>query len=201
MEITDHPNAVPDIPQYVKTKTEQVRRRLEAVARLNRVAFDILDTNAKNTLREWGAVALSNRIVSYPLAMAGYQGKKHILVENTCARGVRLQADARWLSRAVLNLSTNALRAIPDSGGVVRVRTATHKNAFVVTVSDTGPGMNAAQKAKFRNRARFSTQAGDGHGIGSSVVHQAVELHGGKVEVSDNVPHGTVFELSIPIKR
>ena len=95
--------------------------------------------------------------------------------------------------------SDTARPAAPPAASVgVSLHTTTeHNQTFgVLRVADTGPGMG--EEALSRATETFYRAPGTrapGSGLGLSVVAQVAELHGGKVVLSQNTPHGLVVEL------
>jgi CheY-like chemotaxis protein len=100
----------------------------------------------------------------------------------------------------VTNLLNNAARYTPDGGRVTLTAVAVHDEA-VITVSDTGIGL---QPADLDRVFEMFTQVGEpgkgGLGIGLALVKGLVELHGGRVEARSNGP-GQGAELRIRLKR
>ncbi|GEM44496.1 sensor histidine kinase [Deinococcus cellulosilyticus] len=106
--------------------------------------------------------------------------------------------DPLLLRQALLNLLTNAQHHAPAASVGVSLHTTTeHNQTFgVLRVADTGPGMG--EEALSRATETFYRAPGTrapGSGLGLSVVAQVAELHGGKVVLSQNTPHGLVVEL------
>jgi two-component system sensor histidine kinase KdpD len=101
------------------------------------------------------------------------------------------------------NLLSNANKYTPPGGKVV-VTLKTEKRCAIVTVADNGVGIPKAERTgvfdKFTRGSSEMTSQVNGSGIGLYLVKRIVELHKGKIEVSDNKPEGTVFTLTLPIK-
>jgi signal transduction histidine kinase len=66
----------------------------------------------------------------------------------------------------------------------------------VVTVEDSGPGLDAANAERIFE-AFFTTKPG-GMGMGLSISTSIVEAHGGRLWASPNLPHGTAFHVKLP---
>jgi len=109
--------------------------------------------------------------------------------------------DQLLLAQAVNNLIDNALKYTP-AGGTVTVSTGRPgADAAAMVVTDTGPGMTAAQQVRaterfFRGDASRGTP---GVGLGLSLVQAIARLHGGTVEFSDLHP-GLAATISFPSK-
>ena len=74
-----------------------------------------------------------------------------------------------------------------------------------IKVADTGIGMPDADKQhifeRFYQAAHKGMEETTGNGIGLSLVHDFVQLHGGSVEVFDNIGAGTVFVVRLPVRH
>ena len=65
-----------------------------------------------------------------------------------------------------------------------------------VVVADTGPGIPPAERDKLFLPYYSTKQRGSG--LGLAIVRRIVAEHGGTIEVTDNVPHGTRFTVELP---
>ncbi len=102
--------------------------------------------------------------------------------------------DAAKIHQLVLNLVRNAIEAVPE-GGNIGVELRGDEAAVRIVVTDDGPGI----PQDIRNRIYepfFSTKPG-GTGLGMSIVHSLVALHGGVIDLASS-PAGTRFEVQIP---
>ncbi len=99
------------------------------------------------------------------------------------------------LERAVTNLLDNAAKWSPE-GGTVTVRLVDG----VLTVSDDGPGISAADLPHVFDRFYRSSEARTlpGSGLGLSIVRRAAERHGGTVTAESPPGGGSVFTMSVP---
>ncbi len=118
-------------------------------------------------------------------------------------------ADQNQLEMALLNLSVNARDAMPDGGRLrIAARTAdvagAHRTGVtpgryvVLSVSDTGTGMDA-DTLRRAVEPFFSTKGiGKGTGLGLSMVHGLAAQLGGALTVDSSVGSGTTVELWLP---
>lgn len=109
------------------------------------------------------------------------------------------QADRELFGRAIGNVLGNAIKYSPQSSCVeLSVREET--GHWVVGVSDSGPGMDAALQARlFQPFVRDpSVHRIDGVGLGLPFVHTVLSRHGGRVVVHSQVGKGSRFELWLP---
>jgi len=136
-----------------------------------------------------------------------------IHVETVLGAGLwKVDVDGAELEAAVLNLSVNARDAMPD-GGRLTIETAnahidqayaaTHAEVLpgqyvVLSVSDTGVGMDEATIAQ-AFEPFFTTKAvGKGTGLGLSLVYGFVKQSGGHVKIYSEVGQGTTVKIYLP---
>ncbi len=123
------------------------------------------------------------------------------------AADVRLTADAPGdlpivevdpvrIREVLTNLVGNALRHTP-AGGSIDLRAAGTEGAVVLTVADTGPGIDPALLPHVFDRfARGETSGGSG--LGLAIARGLVEAHGGRISVESSATAGTVFRVELP---
>lgn len=106
------------------------------------------------------------------------------------------EVDAAKLQQLVRNLVRNAWEAVSDGGRVrVDVRDGREDAQCQIRVTDDGPGIPEDVKMRIYEPF-FSTKEG-GTGLGMSIVHSLVSLHGGAIDVQSG-PAGTTFVVLIP---
>jgi two-component system sensor histidine kinase AtoS len=103
--------------------------------------------------------------------------------------------DPDQLKQVFLNLITNAVQAMEESGGVIRLDTATEGGYVQTTVTDTGKGIRPGDLTKVFDP--FFTKRSDGTGLGLTIVHRIIDEHDGHIGVSSSSA-GTVFTVSLP---
>ena len=109
-------------------------------------------------------------------------------------------ADREAMLRALRNLVSNAVQWTPQ-GGQVNVTIAATDLNVTLTVDDSGPGIPGPMRAKiFEPFARGGERGGErvGYGLGLAIVREAVEAHGGTVEVATSPIGGARFVVHIP---
>jgi two-component system cell cycle sensor histidine kinase/response regulator CckA len=110
--------------------------------------------------------------------------------------GAPVKVDPTQLEQVVINLATNARDAMPE-GGTLTLRTvrASETPEVILTVTDTGVGMDEATKARIFEPFFTATQ---GTGLGLATVHGIVEQSGGTIAVHSAPKQGTSFEIRLP---
>jgi signal transduction histidine kinase len=128
--------------------------------------------------------------------------------EAAAARHVRLEllrpevaapvrGDRVWLRRALENLLGNAVQHSPD-GAQVMVQIAADTHRVTATVRDQGSGVDPAIRARLFERFNTTRHGEGGTGLGLAIVRAVAELHGGRAQLRESGPQGSVFALSLP---
>ncbi|MDO4496213.1 MAG: substrate-binding domain-containing protein [Bacteroidales bacterium] len=115
------------------------------------------------------------------------------------------QGDAAKLERVFYNIVGNAFKFTPENGKISISLTKQHTNTpvFVLTIADTGPGINNEHIQKiFDSFYQIDSLHHDGSGLGLALVKNFVELHEGTIEVG-NQPEGTgtVITVTLPARN
>lgn len=107
--------------------------------------------------------------------------------------------DPKWTAEAVCNLLDNAVKYTP-AGGTVTVEVIPYQMFCRVNVTDNGPGIPEAERAKvfqrfYRSPAAYETE---GIGLGLYLARQIAEGQGGYIKVSSRPGRGSCFSLYLP---
>jgi len=104
------------------------------------------------------------------------------------------EVDAPKVHQMVANLVRNAIEAV-SAGGRVSVGVVPKEERFVIRVNDDGSGIPAEVQSRIYEPF-FSTKE-SGTGLGMSIVHSLVAMHGGTIDFETG-PTGTRFDVAIP---
>ncbi|MCL5267717.1 MAG: ATP-binding protein [Bacteroidetes bacterium] len=129
-----------------------------------------------------------------------FKDKNVKLIANVDAEIPEFVADFQQLSWVVSNLVTNALR-FTESGGNVTIDATTNGEDLIVSVRDTGCGIEPEELEKVFDRFVQLQDSPGSVGLGLSIAKEIVELYGGRIWVDSRVGVGTVFTFSLPIKK
>ena len=112
-----------------------------------------------------------------------------------------VKADARLIVQVVINLLDNAIKYAPLESKISIGISEKNENV-VVRIADEGPGIPEDQKAQvfdlFFTSGNPTGDSRRGLGIGLSLCQSIIRAHSGAIAISDNAPHGAVFEFSLP---
>jgi signal transduction histidine kinase len=113
----------------------------------------------------------------------------------------RGRGDERRLTQVLLNLVGNAIKF--TDAGEVAVRASAANGHFSVSVSDTGPGISAADQSKlfqeFQQADNSITKKKGGTGLGLAISKRIIEMHGGRIGLESQVGKGSIFLITLPI--
>jgi len=109
----------------------------------------------------------------------------------------RVSVDPEKIRRVMRNLIDNAVEAM-DRRGTLDIETHHDPAEHLVriVVADNGPGIPATEREKLF-LPHYSTK-NRGSGLGLAIVRRIVAEHGGRIDVTDNVPRGTRFGIELP---
>jgi two-component system cell cycle sensor histidine kinase/response regulator CckA len=138
---------------------------------------------------------------------------EHIVLRTLLADDLGLvRSNRAQLEQVVMNLALNARDAMPD-GGALTIQT---ENVLVnghflqeqlrlepgpyvmVSVSDTGQGMDAVTQASIFEPFFTTKKIGEGTGLGLATVYAVVQEAGGAIYVYSEPGHGSVFKVYFP---
>jgi PAS domain S-box-containing protein len=169
---------------------------------------DLLDATRLETgklsidLKAGSLGALARRLVA---AFAPRAGTKRIRLR--CEEQPSLPDvpfDQHRITQVINNLVANALKFTPEGGAItVSVSEAgRHRDFLQVSVSDTGPGIEADKLGRVFDR-HYQIQRGDaahgqGLGLGLYICRELVQIHGGKTWVESRPGAGSTFSFVLP---
>ena len=199
---TEHPDSTTVAGETIQMVTEQNER-------LSKLVRTLLDMSELQTVSRNDRIELHSLIEEVltdlePLA----QEKKVELIRKSQGAGEKadeelfLTGSDILIYRMLYNLVENAIKYNRENGSVT-VSAIREKNEVVLTVSDTGNGIDEAFREQifepfFRVDKSRSRELG-GVGLGLAMVREVVRVHDGTIEVYTNKHSGTTFEVKMGI--
>jgi PAS domain S-box-containing protein len=111
---------------------------------------------------------------------------------------VVVRADQTQLEQVVMNLAVNARDAMPD-GGTLLIGVLSDGETAVLSVVDTGIGMDAETEAHIFEPFFTTKPLAEASGLGLSTVHGIVGQSGGTIAVESTPGAGTTFTIHLPV--
>ena len=182
----------------------RVHGALERQARhLARLVDDLLDISRINSgkLEMRRESTTINEVIEHALAASQpfIDEHHHVLSVELPPEPVRLQADPVRLTQVLANLLNNAARYTPDRGKIA-VRAVGTGDEVVVTVTDSGRGIDPELLPRIFDPFVQAQRGGGGLGLGLTLVRRVIELHGGTVSVSNSPSTGGAeFVVKLPL--
>lgn len=120
-----------------------------------------------------------------------------------------VKLDPGQIAQVLMNLAVNARDAMPDGGRLtittknmsqqrIGINAAAPTDFVLLTVRDSGHGMDETTKARIFEPFFTTKEAGKGTGLGLAVVYGIVKQSGGQVQVESSPKEGTTFEIFLP---
>jgi len=131
--------------------------------------------------------------------------KKQVrLLHELPSRLPRAFLDGERIEQVLINLIGNALKFTPAGGSIaVAVRYRPESTSVDLSVSDTGPGMDASQQEaifdEFVQARHHARRQQEGAGLGLIICRRIVEAHHGKLLVSSELGRGSTFTFTLPL--
>ncbi len=108
-------------------------------------------------------------------------------------------ADRVQLQQVFMNLMLNAIEAMKDTGGELRIRSRLNpESQIMISISDTGVGLPADNTERIFDA--FHTTKPQGTGMGLAITRSIIESHGGRVWATRNLGAGATFHFSLPVE-
>jgi signal transduction histidine kinase len=165
---------------------------------LNRIVEQILDF-ARSTEPIFSSVNINELIEKLALLTRHKLQNQGITLERRLDPELPLvMADGTYLEQAFLNVTLNAVEAMPR-GGQLTILTRRDADHVVIEFRDTGHGMTEEQQRRaFASLLKTSKQTGTG--LGLAIVARVVEAHRGTVKIDSRPGHGTTLCIRLPLK-
>jgi PAS domain S-box-containing protein len=126
------------------------------------------------------------------------QLKRINIITAYCEEDFYIPLDSVSLQMAFLNLITNAIEAMDEEKGILRVTTRIHSETLQVIFADNGSGISEENMDKIFEP--YFTGKNTGMGIGLATTLNILHTHHGRIDVQSEVGVGTTFTISFSDK-
>ncbi|MBA3779750.1 MAG: HAMP domain-containing histidine kinase [Chloroflexi bacterium] len=188
-----------------ETQREFLESSRQQIERLDWLASNLLDLSKL----ESGLVALDLRpddlraVVESTIQQAEPAARRKgvELLAQLPPEPVRQRHDPQRMGQVLANLVGNALKFTP-AGGRITVAVTADAEGALLSVTDTGIGIDAAELPhvfeRFYRGSRANEVRAGGSGLGLSIVRSIVEMHGGRVAIESALGRGTSVSVTLP---
>jgi signal transduction histidine kinase len=199
-------------------KDDQQRERMEqilaAAERARNLTRSLLAFSRKGE-QKLEFVDLNDSIRNTETFLRRVVGEDITLMISLREGGVSVFIDQGHIEQVLMNLATNARDAMPQ-GGVLSIGTdvidmdeafirthgfGTPGRFAVITVADSGIGMDEATRQRIFEPFFTTKGAGQGTGLGLSIIYGIVQQHGGHISVYSEPGQGTTFRIYLPLTQ
>jgi nitrogen-specific signal transduction histidine kinase len=133
------------------------------------------------------------------LSLVRYQIPTHITLENDVSAEMQFRLQRDCLRQVLLNLVLNSAQAIADAHGTIVVTAVNSKERFSLSVIDDGPGFPT--DILEQGIRPFVTARVGGTGLGLSTVQRLARTMGGRLELTNRHPRGSIATLVISYEQ
>ena len=178
---------------------------------LQKIARAINESVAKGSDFIYSLLRFSRQEVekeNLPLDLKSVLDETYKIISNTFDKSIKIatkiekplpiKGDRLSLGQVFINLCNNARDSMPD-GGELRIEAKKDKKAVVVTISDTGCGMDEETLKNIFDPFFTTKDVGEGTGLGLSITHGIIKENKGKISVSSQPGKGTIFRVAFPV--
>jgi heavy metal sensor kinase len=128
--------------------------------------------------------------------------QKNISLQLNSAHTVEIRADKNQLKRLIINILDNAIK-YTATGGKISIDLRQQKDSADIEITDTGIGIPEKELPHIFDRFYRvdKSRSSVGFGLGLSIAQSIAMAHGGKIYARANIPQGTIFTISLPVKH
>ncbi len=116
-----------------------------------------------------------------------------------------VRIDSMKIRQVLINLLSNAAKFTEEGSITVEAETSPQGDEVIVRVIDTGPGIATEDQAKlfqpFSQVDGSLTRKTGGSGLGLSICHHLVRMHGGRIDLHSELGKGSTFFFTLPVKQ
>lgn len=176
-----------------------LRSNIEEIDRMSRIAEDLL-TLARS---EHHAVPVAEKINVTEVARKIAEKMRSIAADKGISLGVTSDAELHvegnklGLERVLINLLQNAIEHTPQNGSLT-VEILRQKSEAVITVSDTGSGIEEKDLPHIFERF-YKGEGASGSGLGLSIVKELLDQQHGRIDIKSTKGTGTTVTIKLPL--
>ncbi len=195
------------IQQHPERREEMIQAIVRNATRLQRLTNDILDVtrietqSLKLNVERVNLNELISDIIEDLKNEIEKTNKDIRLVHERQDQNIEIDADKNRLTQVISNLLSNAIKFTKE--GTIRVTEEVKDSMALVTVMDSGRGIDP--EISPRLFSKFAAKSETGMGLGLFISKSIVEAHGGKIWAQNNTDYdrkkGATFTFSIPLSR
>ncbi len=183
---------------YIASETKEAIK--DTLVGMDRIKDIVTGLMAFSHTTEVAVVSVSvNGCIEYALKVAHIALKNRCVVTKDLSETPNIACKSGVLNQVFLNLIINASQAI-DERGTIHIKSSLVDNSIVVSIRDSGKGMNKDQLTKIFDPFYTTKDVGVGTGLGLYISYNIIQALGGFISVDSSMGKGCCFTITIPIR-
>lgn len=183
---------------------KDVRGLAEDVEQMEKIISTLLEAERLSTRHAAISVSRVSALQLVRSLIDDYFQRERARIELRIAEDLYMNVDEVRIALLIKNLLSNALRYSQPQDGPVVVDISTTDDAWVIRVSDHGPGIPPEEADKigepfYRGDPSRARQTG-GHGLGLYIAKLVAKVHGGELVLDRSVTEGASFVVRLPFE-
>jgi signal transduction histidine kinase/HAMP domain-containing protein len=196
-------NIYGDVPEMIQEVLERVAKNGRHLLNLINDVLDLSKIEAGRLSLSLDDYSIQDIIQTVFTSVKPLAVEKNLELKMAVSEVLKTgKGDEQRIAQVILNLLGNAIKFTEQ--GKVEVAATVSNETFLISVSDTGPGLSETDQKnifdEFRQADGSSTRAKGGTGLGLSISKKIVEMHGGRIWVDSSLGKGSTFSFTLPIR-
>jgi len=192
-----------NVPEQIQEVLERVEQNGRHLLSLINDVLDLSKIEAGQLTLSLNEYSMKEVVQTVVTAVESLAAEKNLELKVKVSPEVDYgKGDEQRISQVLMNLVGNAIKFTEE--GEVEVEATASKDTFVVSVSDTGPGLSESDQQRifeeFHQVDASSTRKKGGTGLGLSIAKRIVEMHGGRIWVESTLGKGSTFSFTLPVR-
>ena len=196
-------NIYGDVPDKIKDVLERVEKNGRHLLNLINDVLDLSKIEAGGLTLSLKDYSMKDVIQTVFTSVEALAAEKNLDLKMEVSEDLKTgKGDEQRIAQVILNLIGNAIKFTEQ--GKIEVKATVSNESFLISVSDTGPGLSETDQKnifdEFRQADSSSTRAKGGTGLGLSISKKIAEMHGGRIWVDSVLGKGSTFSFTLPIR-
>jgi signal transduction histidine kinase len=196
-------NIYGDVPEKIQEVLERLEKNGRHLLNLINDVLDLSKIEAGQLTLSLNEYSIGDVIQTVSTSMEALAAEKDLDLKVEVPKDLTIgKGDEQRIAQVILNLVGNAIKFTDE--GEVKIEATVSDGRFLVSVSDTGPGLAEVDQQKifdeFQQADGSSTRKKGGTGLGLSISKKIIDMHGGRIWVESTLGKGSTFRFSLPIR-
>jgi len=196
-------NIYGDVPEKIQEILERLEQNGRHLLGLINDVLDLSKIEAGQLILSLNDYSMQEVIQTVFTSVESLAAEKNLALKVSISSDLTTgMGDEQRIAQVFLNLVGNAIKFTEE--GEVEVEVTTSNDTFLISVSDTGPGLSEADQKmifeEFRMADSSSTRKKGGTGLGLSISKRIIEMHGGRIWVESSLGKGSTFRFTLPVR-